>query len=71
MSTKPGVLPSKLEATSDTVIRDYAYHIYVENGHRNDRCLENWADAKACIDARVPKEESVDWLHRRLANEMK
>jgi Protein of unknown function (DUF2934) len=70
MSTKPGVLPLKREISTDNEIRDYAYHIYVQNGHRNDRCQENWADAKACLDARVPKEDSDEWLHFRLANKM-
>jgi len=51
-----------VESVSENEIRDYAYHIYVESGHRNDRCRENWVDARACLKARVPMTESGAWL---------
>ena len=50
--------------TSEDDIRDYAYHLYVQNGHRNDRCAENWCEARACLRANIPKEHSHTRLHR-------
>jgi hypothetical protein len=47
-------------------VRDYAYHLYVQNGHRNDRCMENWLEARACLEACIPKSESHIRLHRHL-----
>jgi hypothetical protein len=45
-------------------VRDYAYHLYVQNGHRNDECRDNWLEAKACLEARIPKSESHVRLHK-------
>jgi hypothetical protein len=46
------------EPVSEDAIRDYAYHLYVQSGHRNDQCCANWREARACIAAGVAKSES-------------
>jgi DTW domain-containing protein YfiP len=57
-------IPSAESApVSDDEIRDYAYHLYVQNGHRNDKCNENWLEAKACLSSRIPKAQSSTRLH--------
>jgi DTW domain-containing protein YfiP len=47
-------------------IREYAYHLYVQNGHRNDQCAENWREAEACLRTHIPKAES----HIRLSKSL-
>jgi len=49
-------------------IRDYAYHLYVQSGHRNDRCGDNWREAQACLSAGIPEGESHIRLSRDLLN---
>jgi DTW domain-containing protein YfiP len=56
-------------AVSAEDIHAYAYHLYVQNGHRNDQCADNWREAKACLEACIPKSESHIRLHRHLQAE--
>jgi DTW domain-containing protein YfiP len=60
LSPDPGLV-------TDDEIRDYAYHLYVQNGHRNDKCGENWLEAKACLGSRIPKAQSSTRLHEAAA----
>jgi hypothetical protein len=60
--TIPIVVPEPVPV-SDDEIRDYAYHLYVQNGHRNDQCGQNWLEARACLSCRVPKAKSGTRLH--------
>lgn len=39
---------------SDGLIRDYAYHLYVQSGAVPGRDVDNWLEAKACVLANVP-----------------
>jgi DTW domain-containing protein YfiP len=57
---------SPVFAPAEDDIRDYAYHLYVQNGHRNDRCADNWREARACLCANIPKQHSHSRLHRNL-----
>ena len=52
-------------------VRDYAYHLYVQNGHRNDQCMDNWLEARACLEACIPKSESHIRLYRHFQAQKK
>jgi hypothetical protein len=54
---------------NESDVRDYAYYLYVQNGHRNDQCLDNWREAIACLECRIPKSESHTRLHRHFHSE--
>lgn len=54
------------EPLNEDDIRDYAYHLYVQNCHRNDLCADHWREARACLGARIPKWQSHLRLHRHL-----
>lgn len=66
VSTKiaPQSLPR--ESLNEEEIRDYAYHLYVQNGHRNDQCGDNWKEAEACLRSNIPKAESHIRLSKNL-----
>ena len=47
------------EPISEDDIRDYAYHLYVQSGCIPGRDLDHWLEAKACLNACIPKAEST------------
>lgn len=47
-------------------IRDYAYHLYCQNGCRPGHEIEDWLEAEACLMANIPKHEALTRLHRHL-----
>jgi len=49
---------------SDDAIRAYAQHLFEQSGRIPDRDLENWLEAKACLEANLTREESHVRLHR-------
>jgi len=51
---------------SEDEIRDYAYHLNFQNGHRNDQCCDNWREAEACLRSGIPKAESHIRLSKKL-----
>ena len=51
-------------AFTDEDIRDYAFHLYQQSGSVPGRDLENWLEAKACLEANIPKDQSQSRLHR-------
>src|SRR4051812_8666352 len=51
----------------DDEIRDYAYHLYVQNGCLPGHDLEDWLEARACIEANIPKAHSRARLHHQRA----
>ena len=51
-------------AATDDEIRDYAFHLYEQNGCIPGRDLDNWLEAKACLEACVPKNRAHLRLHR-------
>lgn len=61
MKTKKHQPPSVTPSEDD--IRDYAYHLYVQNGMVPGHDLDNWLEAKACIEANIPKARSHARLH--------
>ncbi|MDQ8204307.1 hypothetical protein [Pelagicoccus sp. SDUM812003] len=41
---------------SESDIRDYAYHLYEHSKETTDNDLDNWFEAKARLEARIPRE---------------
>ncbi|HVW22158.1 MAG TPA: DUF2934 domain-containing protein [Opitutaceae bacterium] len=46
-------------------IRDYAYHLYAQEGCVDGHDLDHWLEAEACLRASVPREHSRTRLHRQ------
>ncbi|MFY9923541.1 MAG: DUF2934 domain-containing protein [Opitutaceae bacterium] len=67
MKTKQHAKLISLEPTEDD-IRDYAHHLYIQNGSIPGRDLENWLEAKACLEACIPKSKSQIRLHHHTRN---
>lgn len=53
-------------AATDDDIRDYAYHLYVQSGSVPGHDLDNWLEARACLSACIPPEQSNSRLHHHL-----
>lgn len=53
-------------AITDDDIRSYAAHLWEQSGRAPDRDLDNWLEAKACLEASIPREAS----HRRLQHHL-
>jgi hypothetical protein len=51
---------------SEELIRDYAEHLYEQSGRIPGRDLDNWLEARACLEANIPKLHSHRRLHRHL-----
>ena len=49
-------------------IREYAYHLYEQNGRVPGHDLDNWLEAEACLTANIPRIHSRTRLHRHLRN---
>jgi hypothetical protein len=56
-------VPARTKVTDDE-IRDYAYHLFEQSDRIPGRDLDNWLEAKACLEANVPKHQSHLRLHR-------
>ena len=52
-------------AFTDEDIRDYAFHLYQQSGCVPGHDLENWLEAKACLEANIAKDQSQSRLHRQ------
>ena len=55
---------------TDEEIRDYAFHLYEQSGRVPGHDVENWLEAKACLEANIPKRHSHARLHRHRHPEM-
>lgn len=51
-------------APTDDEISDYAYHLYQQSGCLPGHDLDNWLEAKACLEASIPKHQARLRLHR-------
>ena len=49
---------------TDDEIRDYAYHLYQQGGCVPGHDLDNWLEAKACLEANIPQSHTRARLHR-------
>lgn len=52
---------------SEELIRDYAAHLFEQSGRVPGRDLDNWFEAKACLEACIPRHQSHQRLQRHLA----
>ena len=60
--------PARSDAKpSENDVRDYAYHLFLQNGGIPGRDAEDWLEAEACLCANIPREHSRTRLHRHLA----
>lgn len=67
MKTKLAPIPNTAaEEPLEEEIRDYAFHLYEQNGCAPGHDLDNWLEAKACILTNVPQHASRGRLHRHL-----
>lgn len=66
MKKKPVKTTRVRQEPSEELIRDYAEHLYEQSGRIPGRDLDNWLEAKACLEANVPKHHSHRRLHRHL-----
>jgi hypothetical protein len=64
MKTKAKATPPPVRETTDDEIRDYAFHLYQQSGCVPGHDLENWLEAKACLEANIPRELSHTRHHR-------
>jgi len=60
--TLPSVLPEPNEAD----IRDYAFHLYVQNRCTPGHDLDDWLEAAACLKANIPPHQAASRLHRHV-----
>ena len=61
--------PSKTTApaireSSEDEIRDYAFHLYEQSGRQPGHDVENWLEAKSCLEANIPRQHAHARLHR-------
>lgn len=56
--------PPPVREPTDDEIRDYAFHLYQQSGCLPGHDLENWLEAKACLEANIPRELSHTRHHR-------
>lgn len=66
MKSKPTPTRSPAKPSEDNT-REYAYHLYFQNGCIPGREVEDWQEAEACLCAYIPREHSHTRLHRHLA----
>lgn len=57
--------PRPTRVVTDDEIRDYAYHLYQQSGCLPGHDLDNWLEAKACLEAHIPPARSHTRLHRQ------
>lgn len=61
MKTKPAKIAAIVPTEDD--IRRYAEHLYVQSGRIPGHDQDNWLEAKACLEANIPKDRSHARLH--------
>lgn len=64
---KKSTLPSPSVDPIEDDIRAYAYHLYEQSGCLPGHDLDNWLEAKACILAHIPRQETHNRLRHHLA----
>jgi hypothetical protein len=58
--------PLVLNKPSESDIREYAFHLYAQSNRRPGHDLENWLEAKACLEAHIPLHASHLRLHHHI-----
>ena len=62
--------PVPVPAPTEDEIRDYAQHLYEQSGRQPGHDEENWFEAKACLEANIPKQDTRRRLHRHRTHEL-
>jgi len=57
-------VPAAVPTEAD--IRDYAFHLYEQSGRLDSHDLDNWLEAKACLEANIARHHSRSRLHRHV-----
>ncbi len=60
---KPNQGATPLPQPSEAEIRDYANHLYVQNGSVDGHDGADWLEAEACLRASIPKDSSRTRMH--------
>lgn len=60
-SNRPALAPDQ------DAVRDYAYHLYEQSGNLPGHDVENWLEARACLQAHIPRQHSHARLHRHVS----
>ena len=58
----PSTVPAR--TITEDEIRDYAYHLYQQSGCIPGHDVDNWIEARACLEANIPREHAHTRLHR-------
>jgi hypothetical protein len=56
--------PASPPPINEDAIRAYAEHLFEQSGRIPNRDLDNWLEAKACLEANLPPGQSHVRLHR-------
>lgn len=56
--------PTPVRTLSESDIRDYAYHLYLQSGCIPGRDLDNWIEAEARLRGSIPVERSQTRLQK-------
>lgn len=62
-TTRPAQLAGSEPQPSETEIREYANHLYVQHGSVDGHDRDDWLEAEACLRACIPKESSRTRMH--------
>ena len=60
------IIPTFHAQPGDEAIRQYAYHLYLESHGAPGHDLDNWFEAKACLQAHIPEQCSRSRLHHHV-----
>jgi len=60
----PSVAP--IQEPGESAIRDYAFHLYQQGGSVPGHEQDDWFEARACLQANIPKNCSHRRLHHHL-----
>ena len=60
------IIPAFHAAPDDDAIRLFAYHLYLESHCAPGHDLDNWFEAKACLQANIPEHCTRSRLHHHV-----
>jgi hypothetical protein len=61
----PSAMDPLTREPTEEEIRDYAYHLYQQSGCTPGHDLDNWLEAKACLEASISPQHTRVRLHRQ------
>lgn len=60
------IIPTFHSRTVDEEIRRFAYHLYLESHGVPGHDVDNWFEAKACLQANIPEHSTRSRLHHHV-----